>query len=69
MPQAVCPLAVGSAVSAAHHGAAVIALEETSLRRAQDLAADLAREHNIEDHDVLFSIAEYKKVSMKYFCE
>jgi len=33
------------------------------------LAADLAREHSIDDYDVLFSIAEFKKVSMKYFIE
>jgi len=35
----------------------------------RSLAADLAREHSIDDYDVLFSIAEFKKVSMKYFVE
>ena len=40
--------------------------DETAVRT---LAADLARKHHIEDHDVLFSTTEYKKVSMKYFVD
>ena len=40
--------------------------DETAVRA---LAADLAAQHDIDDHDVLFSTTEYKKVSMKYFID
>ena len=35
----------------------------------RDLAAELARQNDIDDHDVLFSTTEYKKASMKYFVD
>ena len=40
-----------------------------SRAECEEFAAELARENNLTDRKMLFTIKEWKKTSMKYFCE